>query len=193
MRSVKPAIEELERAFDAFAPLFDITFPKPVIAIQAKGNKNASGWFVENKWENGDTDAIAEITISAEHLKGEPEDIAETLIHEMVHYANHLEGIIDCSSFQYHNKHFKERAELVGLIVEKGKRGWAYTKLGDELREKVRNVYLDPKAFSLFRTGIKQNKQPTKMKKWSCGCTNIRAATEVKAVCHRCGRQFIEV
>jgi hypothetical protein len=191
MRSVRPAIEELERAFAVFAPLFQVAFPKPVIAIQTKGKKNALGWFVGDKWENGEADAIAEITIAAEHLKGAPEDIAETLLHEMAHYANNVEGVRDCSSFQYHNRHFKERAESVGLVVEKGPRGWAYTKLGPDLLEKVQKAHLDPEAFSLFRTAAQQKKQPGKMKKWSCGCTNVRAATEVEAVCHRCGQPFL--
>jgi len=173
--------------------LFQVAFPKPVIAIQTKGKKNALGWFVGDKWENAVDKSIAEITIAAEHLKGEPEDIAETLIHEMTHYANNLAGVKDCSSFQYHNKQFRERAESVGLVVERGPRGWAYTKLGPELLEKVKSAALDPQAFSLFRTGVKPQKQPTKMKKWSCGCTNIRVATAVEAVCHHCGQPFLLV
>jgi len=59
------------------------------------------------------------------------------------------------------------------------------------LLEKVKDAHLDPEAFSLFRIGTQQKKQPGKMKKWSCGCTNIRAATEVEAFCHRCGQPFL--
>src|SRR5438046_3069668 len=122
MRSIDKAIRELERGFRVFAPLFGRDFPQPVIAIQTKGRKSALGWFGGDKWENDAEKKIGEITITAEHLKGQPEDIAEVLLHEMVHYANDLDGIPDCSSFQYHNANFKNRAESIGLIVQRTKR-----------------------------------------------------------------------
>jgi predicted SprT family Zn-dependent metalloprotease len=192
MRSIERAIEELERAYQTFLPLFGKEMPQPVIVIQTKNRKNALGWFAGDKWQNS-TSTLAEITIAAEHLKRSPEDIAEVLLHEMCHYANYLDGISDCTSFQYHNKRFKERAESIGLIVEKNRRGWSETSLGDALLERVREVNLDASAFSLFRLGKENKKQPTKLKKWRCGCTNIRAATTVTAICQACGNPFVTV
>jgi hypothetical protein len=148
MRSILPAVQELERCFEEFKPLFpDCDFPKPVIAIQSKGRKNALGWFVGDKWVNGTEESIAEITISAEHLKGTGEQVAEVLLHEMCHYANKLHGIKDCTVNQYHNAHFRRQAESIGLVVTKGPRGWAYTELGPELLETVKKAQIDPEAF----------------------------------------------
>jgi hypothetical protein len=193
MQSILPAVAELERCFLSFAPLFpDTTFPQPVIAIQSKGRRNMFGWFCAAKWSNGGGEAVHEITLTAEHLKRPVEDIAEVLIHEMSHYANSLDGIHDCNVNQYHNKAFRERAEGVGLVVTKrGGRGWAETALGPELLEKVRKANIDPEAFSLFRLGREQKKQPTRMKKWGCGCTIVRAAVELNAHCLKCGKPFV--
>jgi hypothetical protein len=126
--------------------------------------------------------------------EGGPEEIAQVLVHEMAHYANFLDGIGDCPPNQYHNRPFKSHAESVGLVVEKtSSRGWAHISLGPGLLARVQEVNLDADAFSLFRKGAGRKKQPTKMKKWRCGCTNIRAATEVDACCNACGEAFVRV
>ena len=188
--SIQPAITELERAFEVFCPLFEgITGPPPVIVIQTKGRRRVSGWFCGGKWKQDET-ILSEITLAAEDLAAPVEDIAMILLHEMVHFANHVRGINDCSRAQYHNRHFKRQAEAVGLIVKAGSRGFAYTTLGQDLRHKVLRADLRQDAFTLFRQPSEQAKQPTKMLKWSCACTNIRAATEVNALCQACGKTF---
>jgi hypothetical protein len=193
MRSIEPAVRELERAFWALAPLFPgVEFPQPVIAIQTRGRRRALGWFWHEKWGNESDQAIGETTITAEHLRGPAEEIAGTLVHEMVHYDNHLAGIKDCSSNQYHNKHFKERAESVGLVVTRGPKGWAYTSNGPELLRRIQGLCLEPDAFSLFRKAREKQTAPTKMKRWSCGCMTIRAAVTVEARCLQCGRDFLK-
>jgi hypothetical protein len=119
-------------------------------------------------------------------------DIAETLIHEMVHYANALDGIDDCSRNQYHRKSFKERCGTIGLLCEKdGSHGWGQTSLTPALAKIVEAAGIDPEAFSLFRTHCDHEKVGSRMKKWRCGCTTIRAAVEVDATCNRCGGRFL--
>lgn len=190
MNTIRPAIEELERAFKELAPVFKRDMPLPVITIQSKGRKNALGWFARDKWSNT-TGRLPEINICAEHLARSPEDIAEVLLHEMVHYADALDGIEDCTVRQYHNLNFKNRCDEVGLVCRKMPgRGWADTSLSPELREKVAKVRIDPAAFSLFRGSVTQKKADIKMKKWRCSCTNIRAAVSVEATCNRCGLEF---
>jgi len=55
----------------------------------------------------------------------------------------------------------------------------------------VAAVGIDATAFTLFRQGRHQAKVGSRMKKWRCGCTTIRAAVEVNAICCQCGRQFM--
>lgn len=190
--SIQPAIQELERLFIAFAPLFNREMPLPVITIQSKGRKQAAGWFVAEKWSDGGRNGrLPEINICAEHLARSPEDIAEVMLHEMCHYANCLDGIQDCTVRQYHNLHFKEKCDEIGLICEKSsRRGWSKTSLSDELREAVDALNIDADAFSIFRVDQSAKKPETKMKKWRCGCTTIRAAVLVEATCNRCNLEF---
>jgi len=118
MDSIRPAIEELERAFKELAPLFKREMSLPVITIQSRGRKNALGWFAKDRWSNT-KGKLPEINICAEHLAQSREDIAGVLIHEMVHYADALDGIHDCTVRQYHNENFKKRCDQVGLICQK--------------------------------------------------------------------------
>ncbi len=192
MTSIRPAIEELERGFVAFAPLFGRPMPQPVITVQSKGRKRMAGWFGPERWQNGQPGFVPEINICAEHLARPVEDIAEVLVHEMCHYADALDGIRDCSHNQYHNKHFKVRCESVGLICERHpSRGWASTRLSDALKVRVAEVALDPEAFSLFRRSPAEKRVVgTRLKGWKCGCTSIWSKTEVEAVCEQCGKSF---
>ena len=104
---------------------------------------------------------ISEINICAEALASSTDNIAEVLIHEMVHYANALDGVRDCSANQYHNKHFRQRAEEVELLVEKSTRGWSDTSLSDELRSTVHKLKLNDAAFSICRHQCEAKKQTT--------------------------------
>lgn len=173
---------------------FDGKLDQIEITIQTRGRKNAVGWASTRKvWEDGNGGRF-ELNITAEHLKDSPQDIFDTLLHEMVHLSNVQDGIKDCSSGQYHNQRFRDRAEQVGLIVEKGPRGWAYTSLSDEGKAFFESIKPDPDAFSVYRKdGNGTKKAPTKMKKWVCGCTTIRCATQLDAQCVACGTSFVEV
>jgi hypothetical protein len=191
--SIRPAIAELERAFTQLTVLFKREMPLPVITIQTRGRRRALGWYDHRRWHNGQADGVSEINLCAEYLRREVPDIIQVLLHEMIHYANALDGIEDCSRGQYHRKSFKARCDAVGLVCEKmGYRGWAKTSLGPELAETVTACGLDASVFSLFRTNRDQARGATRMKKWSCGCTTIRAAIEVDATCNRCKHRFFQ-
>lgn len=190
-------IAELERCFDAFnKELYNSELPTPVITIQAAGKKNALGWFCGNAW-NVKENQIPEINLSAEHLNRSVNEILQTLIHEMVHLDNYVNGISDCSASQYHNRKFKVAAEKIGLEVEKSKHGWAHTSLTPGLEFMIRKVRPDAEALSTFRGSEgegKKGKKGSKLKKWSCGCTNVRVAVEdFDATCNSCGEAFKEM
>lgn len=114
--SIIPVIKELERVYDFLANKFNLKAIRPIITIQTKGRqKSTLGWYWNNKWQVNKKE-FSEINISAESLNKNP---IETLIHEMVHYSNAVNKIEDCNHHQYHNKRFKEKAEMYGLNVEK--------------------------------------------------------------------------
>lgn len=189
--SIIPIIKELERIYDELAKQYKLVVPRPIITIQSKGRqKTTLGWHWQDKWKLGKTD-ISEINICAESLNQNP---VETLIHEMVHYSNSCDKIEDCNSQQYHNKNFKTRAENYGLNVKKdGRNGWAETSVSDSLKQKLSTLKINYSVFKLLRKEHLNTVSPTKMKKYSCGCTNIRCAVELSAKCLKCGNEFEEI
>ncbi len=192
--TISAAIAELTRAFDELRPLFigvKKSEPRPLILIQTTGRKSAYGWMAPNHWRNGKKKTLHEITITAEYLNRGTADIGETMLHEMAHWANLVQGIKDCSKGQYHNAKFKAAAEAVGLIVTKHRsRGWATTELGPEGKRHIRKLKLKKSAFAFARRQFHGAKAPTRMKKWTCGCTIVRCATELNAVCGTCTEYF---
>lgn len=145
---------ELYRAFDHFNKRFaENKLPKPVITIQESGRKNAYGWFGNSFWVDKDMDtSVPEINLSAEYLARGADGILETLLHEMAHYYNAVNEIKDCSSGQYHNKHFKRAAEMFGLNVERGgNRGYAWTSLTETSQQAIDELKIDKSLFSDIR------------------------------------------
>lgn len=188
------AIKELEKAYDRLMPLFNLDMPKPIITIQSKGGQGMKAWFSACRWKVEDKKEIHEINICAEYLAESVLEIANSLTHEMTHYGNHVRGLKDCSSNQYHNGNFKALAEKVGLVCTKGKKGYAETNLGPTLKEYVESkVLIDPDCFLMFRQGNPPRKVSVpKRLTWSCGCTSVMVAakTELKATCDACGKGF---
>ena len=184
---------EIEKALEQFnSILFDGKLENILITLQTKGRGNFAGWCWAEKWVSKES-SHTEINISAEYLTAGYETLMEVLIHEMAHAINSQNGIKDCSKTQYHNKHFKASAELAGLHVENGKKGWAYTSIAKGgIAEKALNeidINRDVFIYQRKEQGSKV-KAPTKMKKWSCGCTNVRCAVELLAECQDCGNEF---
>ena len=195
--SLIPLIKELERGMDKILKLNGVILePKPLITIQSAGRRNAVGWYAGDIWKEK-KQSVSEINLSAEHLQRGFEPTMETLVHELAHALNYAAGIKDCSSHQYHNKKFKERAESLGLEVQKTKsRGWCITSLSKQLKKDIKSFGLDEKLFSLSRIGLcgesAPGKQPTKMKLWTCGCTKVRCAVVLSAECILCHNDFKE-
>lgn len=186
--SIIPIIKELERIYDVINVKFGFKYPRPIIIIQTKGrSKNLLGWFGADRWKQNKKE-IGEITICAESLNKNP---VETLIHEMAHYANHCEKVTDCNNTQYHNKHFKLKAENYGLNCKKdGRLGWADTEISERLQIILNDIKINKQVFKLYRKQKLSIVTPTKMKKWRCSCTTVRCAVDLNATCNICKKEF---
>jgi hypothetical protein len=189
--SMKDAIAELERIYERSVPLFrGVEMPRPVITIQSRGRIACLAWFIANRWQDGET-PLCEINLAAETLARPTLEIGGSIVHEMAHYANWIKQIKDCTGNQYHNKHFRERAEAAGLICEKSNKGWATTRVGDELAARLRDMSIDADAFRLYRLEpVKAGKRQSPLRKFTCGCTNVWAKVEIAATCDDCGNAF---
>lgn len=190
--SLKPAIHELERAYQFFnqALFAGALDSNVVITIQSRGRRSALGWHWASKWKNGDKTSLAEINLSAESLKtGDP---YEVLIHEMAHHINHQRQIKDVSRGQYHNRFFKQAAEAAGLNVTRSASvGYGITELGDLAKEALLKFKPQAEVFDILRMSEIAS-QRTKLKKWSCVCgVNVRVAIpDFNATCNQCGTVF---
>ena len=145
------AITELYKVFDLLnKKYYNNELPYPAITIQTNNNKPISGWFTLQKVWKKEDDERYEINICAERLKDGAVMVAETLNHEMVHYANKLADIVDCHNY-VHTKKFKVLAESVGLVCERTKKyGWGYTIPSDEFISFIKDK-IDETKFSYFR------------------------------------------
>lgn len=218
--SLKPVIEKLESLFSSFNQKFyNGELQTPVITVSPDTTKGAYGWCTSWKaWSNLDPDSkttdisqmskadldamqnegFYEINICAEHLARPFEQVAETLLHEMVHLYNLQIGVQDTSrNGTYHNKKFKEAAEQHGLDVGKDpKYGWTITTLDEDARAFVDS--LQDKKFELHRKhlpkipGLSKAKQSSR--KYVCPMCGliIRATKEVNVICGDCGCAFEE-
>jgi len=169
MNVIGKALEELYRIFSILNhDKFSDSLPEPVITIQ-KTRGSVLGHFTTSKvWRNkhniedgvftvddNDESAYYEINIDPRWFcTRTTEEVVETLLHEMCHYRNEMEGINDCNG-NNHNKKFKKMAESVGLLVEKGSSvGYGYTSLSDELKQYIKEeINPDDEAFEYFRAG----------------------------------------
>ena len=108
----------LNKVFDLLnAEFFEGALSRPTITIQSTPKAYGHFSLREDTWisKNG---ASHEINLGAGTLARPIEEVVATLLHEMVHYWNFVNGIQDCSrGGTYHNKKFKESAEAHGLLV----------------------------------------------------------------------------
>lgn len=203
-RSLEPVtmdvtLSELYRVFRAANDHFyQGRLVEPMIVVQSRGRKRALGWFTtEAVWTATDGGRRYEITVTAEWLGRGVEEVMETLLHEMVHLYNRMRQVRDVSGNQYHNDHFREAAEKHGLAVERSEsHGWAHTTLQPATREWLATLEVNPAAFTLARKDRQRRVADPegmagKLKRFACGCTNIRSITWVDAVCRQCGKPFV--
>lgn len=148
-----------------------------------------------------------ELNIAADYLNRPIENVVSTLLHEMVHIYNMMHDTQDTSrGYTYHNKHFKEKAESVGLIVTRDdKIGWSITNPSEDLINYIikqgwsdiamtRSTHIS--SWNGTETGGHQGgsndpdteKKPSSTRKYQCPCCGIsvRATKFVRIACYDC-------
>ncbi len=162
--------------------------------------KGAKGHFTPyTPWQAGE-ESFSEIAFNLEHF-ATPAELLSTLLHEVAHSMNHAEGVTDCSANQYHNKHFKTRAEALGLetieIKGKGHASTKLTELGAKRWKKALAIL--ESAFDLTALGGEQAKKKgrnTNLLKAQCPCEQVirasRGVIEAGVSCDMCGGGFTE-
>lgn len=198
----------LEKMFRALnQDFFNGELEEPIITIQS--TPRAYGHVTVSKIWRKKEDWRHELNISADTLTRPIENVAATMLHEMVHLYNMANGIQDCSrNGTYHNKKFRDEAEKRGLVIEHdSKYGWTKTKPAERLLDYVlqqgwtdieMNRGLDLSALLPPSTGQKDgdkntpgNERPkakSSTRKYICPCCgqSVRATKVVNIICGNC-------
>lgn len=147
---VPTIISELERAYLHFNDRFfgGALSRDVVIAIERPAN-SYRGYYCSGQWTDGEK-RLGHIAICGTALTGSPVAALEVLLHEMVHCRNDQCGFRDTNPrTQYHNRLFRDVAQLVGLRC--GERhpylGYARTTLDERGLKAIETLSPDEKAF----------------------------------------------
>jgi DNA repair protein RadC len=113
---------------------------------------------------------VPKVRVLPEDLLRPREEVLVVLLHGMVHFANALAGVQDCSRGHYHNRRFKDLAKRVGLRIEGShpRWGWAATVAGDLLQQKLSRLAL-PVLPRLAPAHIAESPGPFPERLWRCG------------------------
>lgn len=198
----------LNKVFDLLnAEYFENALSRPTITIQSTPKAYGHFSLRDDTWISK-LGGTHEINIGAGTLSRNIEDVVATLLHEMVHYHNYINGVQDCSRGNtYHNKRFKEAAEAHGLCVEHSEKyGWSHTSPSDELLDfvlenELTDILINRNEFCSFRvtgTGPHSGTEitPTKTsstRKYICPCCgmSVRATRTVRIACMDCDTPLI--
>jgi hypothetical protein len=137
-----------------------------------------------------DVGARFEINLNPRHFDRPLYQVLGTLLHEQVHLWQDLYG--KPSKTNWHNREFVERARSVGIPCESGRHAFtiAYTEPFLTLAKRAGIEIGELGAPVLSAELLESAERKPKLKRWTCGCTNIWAAVAVDAVCQKCGSKF---
>ncbi len=193
--TISTATAFLESAYSKLNELyFESTLPRRAITIQS--TPKAYGHFTTREiWQDGKRATLHEINLGAENLNRPTAETIATLIHEMVHFYCHENGIKDTSrGGTYHNSRFKEEAEKRGITVTYDEKiGWSPTQPTPELRSLCAELHWNGKL-RLSRLGEfgpggePKPKKPSSTRKYVCPCcgNSVRATKDVNIMCMDC-------
>ena len=200
----------LNKIFDLLnEEFFESALSRPTITIQSTPRAYGHFSLREDTWVSK-LGGTHEINIGAGTLARPIEEVAATLLLEMVHYWYYEQGIQDCSRGNtYHNRRFKEAAEARGLMVEHSdKYGWSHTSPADALLEFViendlTDILINRNEFHGFQisgtgthsgTATPTTPKKSSSRKYICPCCgmSVRATKVVNIGCLDCGVRMIE-
>ena len=189
---------DLNKLFDMLnQEVFENALSRPTITIQSTPRAFGHFSLSPDTWISV-SGCTHEINIGAGTLARPIESVVATLLHEMVHYYNYVNGVQDCSrSGTYHNKRFKVSAESHGLDVSYNPQyGWTTTTANDQLIEFI--LEHDLSDILINRNEWDDTSTPPKgsnSRKYVCPCchNSVRATKCVNVACMDCSSPMVFV
>lgn len=208
MNDLSPTLAELERLYRVLMGVFPMfsaleKMESPIITVSSKGRKrNVTGWYVPAVWGDAGEDTLAalaggspavqtkraEIVIASE-LLGDPDQAVAELARQMLVHT----GRVKVSGNHYYPQGWEYWCRHIGcesyMLPDQPSKGWAGLRIGAIFRDKAVPL-IDYTKFGVERQSDTPVKVGSRMHKWTCGCTIIRAAVLVQATCTKCGNVF---
>ena len=205
---------QMEKMFHALNEyFFQSQLPAPIITV-VPSSRSYAHYTPFNAWDTKDG-GRREINIASGTLDRPLEEIAGSLLHEMVHMYNDVILNVQDTSRRgtYHNGVFRREAEAHGLWCHKTEKyGWAFTEPGDALldwvidHDEFREIEMCRTAPDLTASGIgahaasaagftaTSTNPNSHSRRYSCPCCGaiVRATKIVHIVCGDCGVPFLE-
>lgn len=186
---------------------FNNELPLPTITVQSSA-KSYAHVTTSKVWES-ETGSTYEINISADYLNRPIENVIASLLHEMSHLYNIVNGIADTSrNGYYHNKKFyKTATEIAKLDISYDSTiGWSITEPTESTIEFILQygieeikIHRQSSYYPTFggNSGNKSKGTTAKPKgsnsiKWTCPCCGaiVRSTRELNIVCGDCNVKF---
>ena len=212
LTSYNRAAGYLNRIFDLLnEEYFEGVLSRPTITIQSTPKAYGHFSLRDDTWVST-MGSSHEINIGAGTLARPIENVVTTMLHEMIHYFNYVQGIQDCSrGGTYHNQRFRNACLARDLEVTRSdKYGWSHTAPGDGLlafvlKNDLTDILINrnewSSSFRIGGTGTHQgsdNVAPVRTnstRKYicpSCGLS-VRATKVVRIACIQCGNIEMEL
>lgn len=208
---MSPIVAELERVyregvqrwFQGDRALLD---DQPIITVASRGRKaTVNSWYNPAVWTDRTEDLLsalagdeetytlekrAEIVVASEILNDPVQAVAEVVKQTLAHRNPHLrvkEGFYHPYAWESVAPGVECDAQVNPAQPGKGWSMWVPRPAFRQWAESIVNADL----FDVFRDSAKPLPKGSRMKKWSCGCTNIRSAVYVNALCKKCSKPFL--
>lgn len=189
--TLEDAMRKLHDWAEVFRFHFKLEIPRVPLRL-ARLRRNCLGHYNPGFNDFGLTDEIA---IDVAHLvrgitSGAWYDVLGTLLHEQLHFDQQLRGTAPTPGpGNYHNVEYRGKAEQLGLLVSSRGVGEGYVPGGPFLTLLAERGEAMPDLRFPVRAPKPAGNSP--LKKWSCGCTNVRVAVaDFHARCLRCCNLF---
>jgi len=186
------ALSDLAKVLYWWTDIFNMEFfkghPVPVPALSFEKTKATTlGRYVVGRNPFGIKENIS---LNLVHLDRPVSDILATLLHEICHSWQAAYG--KPSNSWFHNKEFRQKMLEMGIVVSgKGCHLGVQDPFVSLLKEHGVKVNGEESPDGIIKIPPKPKpKGKSKLKKWTCGCTNVRAAVKLEATCDICGNKF---
>ena len=180
-------IAKLQQWAGIFDATFDLKVPEVSLGID-RLRPNRLGHFCRGHNAFG---LKGEIKLNSRHLidMRAPWEVLGTLLHELLHGWQQAYG--KAGKWNYHNVQYCAKAREYGLLVNH--RGETHYDPEGRFFQVLREHGMDlPDLRTEAPVTVGRERGESKLKKWSCGCTNARVAvSDFRARCLRCGREFL--